>query len=117
MSKINISNKRNTASSFNIHVTGTRGPEGLSAYQIAVKNGYEGSEEEWLNDIIVHYKLYNNNYEFPNIGELGFLYIDKQFNKVYRWDIENRKYYCVGSDFTQINVISGGNADVRTNIE
>ena len=24
------------------------GPEGKSAYQVAVKNGFEGSEEEWL---------------------------------------------------------------------
>lgn len=27
-----------------------RGPEGASAYEVAVQNGYKGTEEEWLND-------------------------------------------------------------------
>lgn len=27
------------------------GPQGLSAYEIAVQNGYSGTEEEWLNSL------------------------------------------------------------------
>lgn len=31
--------------------TGTPGKDGLSAYEIAVKNGFEGSEQDWLNSL------------------------------------------------------------------
>ena len=31
--------------------TGTPGKNGLSAYEIAVKNGFEGSERDWLNSL------------------------------------------------------------------
>lgn len=30
---------------------GTPGKDGLSAYEIAVKNGFEGSEQDWLNSL------------------------------------------------------------------
>lgn len=30
---------------------------GLSAYEVAVKNGYEGTEEEWLNSLSVHVEV------------------------------------------------------------
>ena len=28
-----------------------KGADGLSAYEVALKNGFEGSEEEWLNSL------------------------------------------------------------------
>ena len=28
-----------------------KGADGLSAYEVAVKNGFKGSEEEWLNSL------------------------------------------------------------------
>ena len=28
-----------------------KGEDGLSAYEVAVKNGFEGSEQEWLNSL------------------------------------------------------------------
>lgn len=31
---------------------GPQGPSGLSAYEIAVKNGFEGTEQEWLNSLV-----------------------------------------------------------------
>lgn len=31
---------------------GTQGPSGLSAYGVAVKNGFEGTEEEWLASLV-----------------------------------------------------------------
>lgn len=31
--------------------TGTPGKNGLSAYEIAVKNGFKGSEQDWLNSL------------------------------------------------------------------
>lgn len=33
-------------------VPGPQGEEGPSAYQVAVRNGYDGSEEEWLSSLI-----------------------------------------------------------------
>ncbi len=30
---------------------GAPGKNGLSAYEIAVKNGFEGSEQDWLNSL------------------------------------------------------------------
>ena len=35
--------------------TGTQGKDGLSAYQIAVKNGFVGTEEDWLNSLKATY--------------------------------------------------------------
>ena len=31
--------------------TSAPGKDGLSAYEIAVKNGFEGSEQDWLNSL------------------------------------------------------------------
>ncbi|WP_201452056.1 hypothetical protein [Paenibacillus sp. USDA918EY] len=32
-------------------VTGPEGPAGLSAYEIAVKHGFKGTEEEWISSL------------------------------------------------------------------
>ena len=32
---------------FNLEIAGQRGKQGLSAYEIAVKNGFIGTEQEW----------------------------------------------------------------------
>jgi hypothetical protein len=32
-------------------VLGPRGPEGKDAYSVAVKNGFSGSEEEWIKSL------------------------------------------------------------------
>ena len=34
-----------------IQAVGTGGENGLSAYEIAVKNGFEGTEQEWLESL------------------------------------------------------------------
>ena len=34
-------------------IQGIQGPEGKSAYEVAVRNGFEGTEEEWLNSLKV----------------------------------------------------------------
>ncbi len=54
---------------------------------------------------------YASIYNFPNVGKENALYIDKSSNKTYRWDDANVKYYCVGSDFSNIEVINGGNSN------
>lgn len=43
----------NVGDSLLVGPDGPQGPEGESAYEVAVRNGYEGTEEEWLNSISI----------------------------------------------------------------
>lgn len=43
-------------------VKGDKGDEGLSAYEIAVKNGFVGTESEWVQSLSI--KNYVNKYDF-----------------------------------------------------
>ncbi|MGN1200848.1 MAG: hypothetical protein ACI4R8_01100 [Candidatus Caccovivens sp.] len=85
-----------------------------------VTGSYVGSESE---DIIVEVdekyrtisaKLQTIQYEsklnFPNVGSPNLTYIDISENASYRWDAETLKYVCVGRDYSDIGIISGGNA-------
>lgn len=47
---------------------------------------------------------------FPLIGNENLNYIDKSENAMYRWDNEDLKYYCIGRDYNQIEIINGGGA-------
>ena len=48
--------------------------------------------------------------EFPTTGDSNSLYLDMTANEIYRWDDENIKYFRVGTDYHNIEVISGGNS-------
>lgn len=48
--------------------------------------------------------------QFPTIGNVNAIYIDKGAGKIYRWDDEDIKYYCVGADYSTIQVINCGGA-------
>lgn len=96
---------------FNLEITGRDGKDGKSAYQIAVEHGFVGTEQEWLDSLKVQSETYSSIYEFPNIGQAGVFYTDTSENRIYRWDEEDLKYYCVGSDWSQIKCIDGGNAN------
>lgn len=48
--------------------------------------------------------------EFPNIGSEKNIYIETSTNRTYRWSDTDLKYYCVGSDYSEIDIISGGKA-------
>lgn len=50
-------------------------------------------------------------HEFPNIGKENCVYIDQTNNKTYRWNALDLKYYCIGSDYTQIETVNGGTAN------
>lgn len=54
---------------------------------------------------------YDSHLNFPNQGKLQTIYIDKQNNKSYRWDNDELKYYIIGSDYHDIKIINGGNAN------
>lgn len=96
---------------FNLEITGLDGRDGKSAYQVAVDNGFVGTEQEWLDSLKVQSETYGSIYEFPNLGQVGVLYTDTGNNRIYRWDAGDLKYYCVGSDWNQIKCIDGGDAN------
>ncbi len=50
---------------------------------------------------------FNNRYEFPSIGKENMIYVARDENKTYRFDEESLTYYCIGSDYNEIEVIQG----------
>lgn len=47
-------------------------------------------------------------HEFPNIGTESAVYICRSENALYRWSDEMNRYVCIGRDYTEIEIISGG---------
>lgn len=54
--------------------------------------------------------LKNTIYEFPSIGNENCVYISTNGNKTYRWSDADVKYFCVGSDYSEIKIIDGGSS-------
>lgn len=50
---------------------------------------------------------YKNASFFPNVGSEDGVYIDIENNKTYRFNVEDKTYYCVGSDYEEITTING----------
>lgn len=46
----------------------------------------------------------------PNVGSSSKIYIVEDENATYRWDENTVKYYCIGRNYEDIKIISGGNA-------
>ena len=91
----------------------TKGDPGASAYEIAVAHGFVGTEEDWLNTLgaSAKYKQYNSKAEFPNLGQVGVIYLDMSENSIYRWDAATLTYECIGSGNDKFpDVIDGGNS-------
>lgn len=57
--------------------------------------------------VIVKELNFNNRFEFPSIGKTDMLYIATDENRIYRFDEESITYYCIGSDYNEIEVIQG----------
>lgn len=55
-------------------------------------------------DSVIEYPTY---YDFPNIGKKNIIYIDTSINKTYRFDIVQNKYYVIGSDYKEIDIVNG----------
>ena len=62
---------------------------------------------EKADNIYVKETEFNNRYEFPSIGKPNIIYVAKDENKTYRFDEESLTYYCIGSDYNEIEVIQG----------
>lgn len=77
-----------------------------SINNIVIKGNLE-LNELGISEVI--FKEYST--QFPNIGSNKNIYIAEKENKTYRWDENNLKYYIIGSDYNDIKVINGGNAN------
>lgn len=69
---------------------------------------YNNGVWEELNESPVVTK--DTKYAFPNIGSASKIYVATAENKTYRWNDDDLKYYCIGSDYNDINIINGGGA-------
>ena len=49
--------------------------------------------------------FFSTHYEFPAIGESDKLYIATDENASYRYDENDRAYYCIGRDYNDIESI------------
>lgn len=111
-----------------------KGKDGLSAYEIAVQNGFEGTEIEWLaslgatqeeiasavaaylaeNPISTSASVYNadTHYDFPSVGSVDVIYKAQSEKLLYQWDPDELKYVTLGSavEISEIEYIDGGNA-------
>ena len=63
--------------------------------------------------VVTEYSVltYANIFEFPNRGSSKIIYVSMDDNSSYRWDEEDSKYFCIGRDYEEIEVIiCGGSA-------
>lgn len=61
------------------------------------------------NDTVLEY---TSSIQFPTVGKINTIYIDMNGNKIYRWDDDNTKYYCIGSNYEEINLINCGDSNI-----
>lgn len=54
---------------------------------------------------------YETKFDFPTLGDANALYVAKSENAAYRWNDTDLHYYCVGRDYTEIELINGGSAN------
>ena len=86
---------------------------------ILTKEGLDIYNSELLkhiNDLIEKSKdtvlEYTSSLQFPTVGKTKTIYVDITASKIYRWDDDNIKYYCIGSDYNNINLINCGDSTV-----
>lgn len=54
-----------------------------------------------------------NKQSLPNIGNAKLVYFVIDENATYRWDDVDLRYYCVGRNYEEIQIINGGNASAK----
>lgn len=78
-------------------------------------NGHElvGNKTSGQLDLLGELHSYVTYLEFPVIPNSGWekdIFLDTTNNKIYRWDTTDMKYFCIGSNYDDIEVINGGSA-------
>lgn len=74
--------------------------DNLSVYDEEIKKYFQKQLQEF--SLIIQEDSF---LKFPTIGSEGNLYIDTTANKTYRWSDTELKYYVVGSDYDNIEII------------
>lgn len=49
----------------------------------------------------------NSYFDFPAIGNANTIYIDNSTGKSYKWDSDELRYICIGTDYNAIDLIDG----------
>ncbi len=81
---------------------------GLEIYNSELLKHIKGLIGE-SNDTVLEY---TSSLQFPTVGKINTIYIDMNGNKIYRWDDDNTKYYCIGSNYEEINLINCGDSNI-----
>ena len=78
-------------------------------------NGHEliGDKNSSQLNLLGEFHSYVTYLEFPVVPNSGWendIFLDTTNNKIYRWDTTDMKYFCIGSNYDDIEIINGGNA-------
>lgn len=76
---------------------------GLQLYDSELKQYISSVIGSSLADSIVQADSFSH---FPLIGKENAVYIDQGTNSLYRWNDEKLEYYCIGTDYNDINLIN-----------
>ena len=89
-----------------------RGDDGLDIYTFWLEQGNGGSLEEFLAAITDEPVVFVETIsELPAVGNAEKLYVCRASNKTYHWDDDETQYRVIGSDYNEIDVINGGEAN------
>lgn len=84
----------------------------VSSYRLIIRtNEGKFTTPNLMAPVLDAISQYDSKYEFPNVGDSHILYVDQSENKVYRWDNSALKYFCVGADYNDVDIIYGGDAE------
>ena len=84
----------------------------VSAGGYSVSGGINNSQDisgnvDKAEHIYVKEIEFNIRYELPSIGKENMIYVARDENKTYRFNEDSLTYYCIGSDYNEIEVIQG----------
>ena len=89
-----------------------RGDDGTDIYDFWIAHGNSGTMEEFLaaitNEPVVFVDALA---ELPAVGIPDRVYVCRSSNQSYRWDDTETRYRIIGSDYNEIDVINGGEAN------
>lgn len=78
-------------------------------------NGHEliGDKNSSQLNLLGEFHSYVTYLEFPVVPNSGWendIFLDTTNNKIYRWDTTDMKYFCIGSNYDDIEIINGGSS-------
>lgn len=80
------------------------GLDGLQFYDSKIKEYISKLIKDSEKQAVIDAESY---LQFPSLGTSECIYIDRGANRVYRWDDSTLKYYVIGSDYNEIDIIDG----------